>query len=115
HSIAMLRLVSKLFATDVFVVGYHEAGDGGGGAYYLDPSDHSSDDNSGTVIVAFDGGRWKRAKTLPIGPETFGAVGDGIADDTAAWNALIEVVNVEGLTTISCRGTAKYFVGPLDP
>lgn len=113
-SIAMLRVVSKSFATDVFVVGYHEAGDGGGGAYYLDPADHSSDDNGGTIIVAADGGRWHRAKHTPVGPETFGAVGDGSVEDTVAWNALIAVVNAGEASTISCRGTAKYLVAPLN-
>lgn len=89
HSIPMLRLVSKLFAADVFVLGYHYAGDGGGGAYYLDPMDHSSDDNGGTVIVAADGGRWKLQHTGSVSIRQFGAVGDGVTDDTGAAQAAL--------------------------
>ena len=44
------------------VTGYYAAGDGGGGMYYYDATDTTTADNTGTVIVAADGGRWKMAR-----------------------------------------------------
>ncbi|MDN7454847.1 glycosyl hydrolase family 28-related protein [Burkholderia cenocepacia] len=90
HSVAMLRLVLKFLTTDVFVVGYRTPGDGGGGAYFLDPTDHSSDDNGGTVIVAVDGGRWKLRLTGPVSIKQFGAYGDKVHDDFPFIQAAID-------------------------
>lgn len=87
NSIAALRAQSKLLASQVFVTGYYAAGDGGGGHYWYDSSDTTSVDNSGTIIVAADGGRWKLSYTDTISVRQFGAKGDGTTDDTAAFNA----------------------------
>lgn len=64
--------------------GYYDPGDGGGGIYYLDPSDTTSADNGVTVIVAQDGGRWKLIHNGIIYAKQSGARGDGAADDTVA-------------------------------
>lgn len=84
-SIAALKLLDKTAVSKhAFVTGYYAAGDGGGGAYYFDATDVVSADNGGTVIVAADGGRWKLAHTGSVSIDQFGAVGDGVADDTSA-------------------------------
>jgi hypothetical protein len=67
----------------VRVHGYHRAGDGGGGLFYVDNADSTSADNGGTSIVAKDGSRWKRVHSGEVSPEHFGAIGDGDTDDTA--------------------------------
>lgn len=81
-SIAALRNVSKNTVTQVLVTGYYVAGDGGGGVYYLDPTDVTSPDNGGTIIVATDGGRWKLQVIQTVSVAQFGAKGDGTTDDT---------------------------------
>lgn len=55
------------------------------GVYYYNPSDLSSPDNGGTIIVANDGGRWYLAPTWMPSVKTFGAVGDGVTNDAAAF------------------------------
>lgn len=85
QSIAQLKTLLKTSASDdAFVLGYYAAMDGGGGNYHLDIADVSTADNGGTVIVASDGGRWKLRQTSRVTFKQFGAVGDGVADDTVA-------------------------------
>lgn len=79
HTIAMLRLVSRLLTTDVFVLGYYAAGDGGGGSYYFDPIDTTSADNGGSVIVAADGGRWKLVVGQSFSTAQFNTVANAVA------------------------------------
>lgn len=86
-SLAALRLLPKTGSTRVLVFGYAVAGDQGGGQYYYDPSDTSSADNGGTIIVAADAGRWKFIGTPTV--HTFGAKGDGTTYDGAAVSAAI--------------------------
>lgn len=101
-SIADLRLVDKTVSNRVFVSGYYSAGDGGGGDYWLDLSDTTSNDNGGTIIVAADGGRWKLINNGFITPSQSGAVGDGVTDDTVAIKRLesihVDVFLPEGRT-----------------
>lgn len=92
HSIDMLRLVTSLLARDAFVLGYYGPGDGGGGAYYLDPADHSSVDNGVTVIVAADGGRWKLQYLRSISIKQAGARGDGSTNDRLRIQAAADAV-----------------------
>ena len=72
------------------------AGDGGGGAYYYDSSDTTSADNGGTIIVAGDGARWKLANVLHLSVKQFGAKGDGVTNDTAAFIAAANAVDALG-------------------
>jgi hypothetical protein len=88
-SVAALRSLSKILYGRAFVTGYYVPHDGGGGAYQLDPSDTTSADNGGTIIVAADGGRWKLQYTSPVSAKQFGAYGDNTHDDTAALQAAI--------------------------
>lgn len=86
-NIAALRDLPVGGSTRVFVYSYTTLGDGGGGQYYLDEADLSSADNGGTIIVADDGGRWKYVGVPTV--HTFGAKGDGVTSDIAAFEASI--------------------------
>lgn len=52
------------------------------GNFYRDASDSASADDGGAVIVDASGRRWKRLFNGGAAPEYWGAVGDGVADDT---------------------------------
>lgn len=97
NTIAALRTLKKGSASKhAMVMGFHSKGDGGGGTYYLDPDDLTSADDGGTVIIAADGGRWKLTFTGTVRPQTFGAVGDGVADDWAALDACVRLLRAKG-------------------
>jgi hypothetical protein len=102
-SVAALRALDKTKFTRAFVTGYYAAGDGGGGPYYLDATDTTSADNSGTIIVATDGGRWKLQPGGILTVRQFGAKGDGTTDDTSAIQA--------ALNALPSTGGALYFPG----
>lgn len=105
-SIASLRALKRGVYTRAFVTGYYTAGDGGGGAYHLDPTDTASADNGGTVIVATDNGRWKLQvfnHTVPA--EAFGAKGVGTAnDDSGAFQAAATWLSSVGGGTLTYSG-----------
>lgn len=102
-TIAQLRALSKATYTRAYVEGYYAAGDGGGGAYWLDAADTTSADNGGTVIVATDGGRWKLSTQDVVNLKQFGARFDGTTDDTARIQAALN----SGLTKLEMpAGTA---------
>ncbi|MDI9874967.1 glycosyl hydrolase family 28-related protein [Flectobacillus rivi] len=61
------------------------------GAWYFDPNDVDSLDNIGTCIVTSEGARLKREFNDFLLPEWFGAVGDGITDDTMAIQSALTV------------------------
>jgi hypothetical protein len=67
-------------ATDsLMLLGYHEPGDGGGGAFFWDGASTDPDDVA-TVIVPDTNpaqGRWRRVVTSPLSVRWFGAIGDG--------------------------------------
>lgn len=106
-TIAALRALPKAGTPRVFVCGYGKPGDGGGGTYWYDPSDTTSSDNGGTLIVANDGGRWKLTQAAPVTIRQFGAVGDGSANDAnailQAHTALISVHYPPGVYRCASR------------
>jgi len=54
------------------------------GLFYYDPSDSTSLDDGGIIIVGSDGRRWKRYYASPVSIRWFGATGDGTTDDYPA-------------------------------
>lgn len=91
NSIAELRTVLKTKNPKALVTSYYGDGKGGGGEFYLDLSDTTSADNGGSIIVANDGGRWKRVVRGGVTPEDFGAKGDGSADAAPAISTLLSI------------------------
>lgn len=87
-TIAALRGLSRGTYNRAFVIGYYTAGDGGGGEYWLDPSDTTTADNGGTVIVANDGGRWKLQHGPQVSAMAFGVI-PGLTDVSASLNAAL--------------------------
>ena len=74
----------------IYIRGYTTAGDGGGGMYIYDASSAATA-NDGTVL-ALDtlAGRLLHGETTDVTVETFGAVGDGVTDDSAAAQAYMD-------------------------
>jgi hypothetical protein len=77
-------LVGKYEGQQVSVKGYHAGSAVGGGIFYWD-STRTGENDGGTV---FDG--WVRILDGYVTPEMFGAVGDGVADDTDAVQAALD-------------------------
>lgn len=98
------------------VSGYYDYNDGGGGLFWYD-SDNSTSDNGGTVIAptyaGFGGtGRWLRvdeAANAALSALSFGMVGDGSTDNETEWGNLV----AEAIATdkdIFIPGTASGFL-----
>lgn len=89
----------------ISVGGYYDLGDGGGGLFYWD-SVSTETENGGTVFEASEGGtgRWKRIYDGNVFVNWFGAVGDGISDDTSA------IVN-RALPYLNSIGGGTLFLG----
>ncbi|HJT73580.1 MAG TPA: glycosyl hydrolase family 28-related protein, partial [Chitinophaga sp.] len=71
------------------LLGYYIPGDGGGGDFYWDAASTETP-NGGTIFSTGTTGRWKRLIEGPLNVRWFGAKGDDIADDTAAFTAAIK-------------------------
>ena len=78
-----------------------EAGRGGIFVYY--PLDTETPSDNGTVFLSADGGRWIRRFDRDAGYSVawFGAVGDGIADDTQALQAAFDGAGIGGTVVFS--------------
>ena len=92
-SVATVAAMKALSGTNltgyVQVAGYFTAGDGGGGLFRWVVADATAD-NGGTVITpTAGGGRFRRIHDGMVSVKWFGAVGDGVTNDTAAIQAAI--------------------------
>ncbi len=98
-NITALRSLPKIGIPTALVLGYSASGDGGGGIYWYNPSDTTSADNGGSIIVANDGGRWYLQVTgNSVSAEQFGAVGNLSSDDTTAFQNAMNSLGVAGGT-----------------
>lgn len=82
-SVEALRLTPATEYTTVYLRGHTSVGDGGHGTFRWDAASTAADDNGVTIAVTgVATGRWIRQLTMFVTPEMFGAVGDGVTDDT---------------------------------
>lgn len=79
-------------AQAVFVLGYYEPGDGGGGPYAPKPGDVTPV-NNGTILSASGGtGRWSLCQSIPPSLIQFGIRAGDTADQTAAIQAVVDAM-----------------------
>ena len=74
-----------------------------GGSFRLETGSTATT-NTGTVFAASGGGRWLRVNPLPLNVQWFGAVGDGVTDDHAAFMAAHDALLPEGGTILVPKG-----------
>lgn len=91
---------------------YYVADRGKEGHFRYDPDDLLSKDNTGTVVVAALGARFKRVMETEYTSVTwFGAEGDGKSDDFAAIQRAIDAVSAAGGGTVFFPA-GTYIVSP---
>jgi Pectate lyase superfamily protein len=99
-TVGALRELAPAPGGCVLVSGYHQRGDGGGGTFSWDTA-AGEPHNAGTVISPASNppkGRWKRWADGPLSVRWFGARGDGVTDDSAAFTAALGAYGVRGRT-----------------
>ena len=85
-TIADLRNLEPAFdGQQIELLGHTIAGVGGG-VFYADFSSSAGDDN-GVTVVTTGGRRWVRKLEGYVTPQMFGAIGDGVNDDSVAFIA----------------------------
>jgi hypothetical protein len=82
NSITQLQALNST-ANYVFVTGYYNSGDGGGGDYVRGPN---GTDNGGSIIQTGNGTFYLQTYGAPVSVKQFGARGNNSADDQAAIN-----------------------------
>jgi hypothetical protein len=110
-SISLVRALLKTGSPQVLVTGYYTPFDGGGGEYCYDPTDTTSADNGGTIIVAADGGRWKLVSTGAVSVKQFGAVADGATDNASVFALAATAIGANGTLVFNGTGTFNYSGG----
>ena len=105
-SYAQLRAYSGPNTT-VNVWGISSAFDGAAGTFKVKSTDTTSTDNGGTILVDALGRRWYRVFSGEVYVNWFGANGDGVTDDTAAFqSALNSLVGLGG----AAKYTGRHFI-----
>lgn len=79
------------------------------GFFYRDDADTTSVDNGGTIIVSGNGKRWKRLFDGPVNVKWFGAKGNGVDDDSAAFIAANNWLMTAALITSYQVFSIHYF------
>lgn len=96
-TIADMLALSKIIYNRCTVQSYSSGGPKFPSRYYLDPLDTTTAADGVTVFVAADGGRWKLEHVGTINAFQAGAIGDGVADDTAALARLDALINGQSM------------------
>jgi len=99
QTINALRHTTVNSFSAMLVEGYYTPGDGGGGYFYgvTGAAPGTYVDNGGTIIVPGDGSSaWIRNVADAVSVKMFGAKGDGVTSDTAAFNRTIAWANSKG-------------------
>lgn len=118
-TIADLRALEPAFdGQQVELLGHTVAGLGGG-MFYADFSSSAADDN-GVTVVTTGGERWVRKLEGFVSPEMFGAIGDGVTDDTQAVqssvnshrNVNFRIATYKITGTIECNLFGQCLTGP---
>ena len=111
---AALR-ANTIAETDIYVRGFATVADGGEGWFIYQPSDVTSADNGGTILVDASGRRFYRAFSGEINTVWFGAYGDNAHDDTTAIQNSINAALAAGVSLYTPPGvyqtTAQLNVG----
>lgn len=106
-NIAALRANVLSTISQAYLVGYNTPSDQGGGAFVLNSADTASADNGGTIIVDGIAQRWYRqfdGQAITI--RYFGAVGDGVTDDSGA---AVSMINALGFLRVPADGHNYHF------
>lgn len=98
-SVAAVRALDSTKVNRAVTTGYWTLGDGGSGSYGVNPSDTTSADNGGTILVGTDGARWYLLGDAWLNVKQFGAVGTAntgnVTKDTPAFaNAMATGRNI---------------------
>lgn len=78
-TVAALRALDGSRYNAVATRGYYAANDGGNAEFDKDPSDTTSADNNGTILVGADGTRWKMRPRPEVSAACFGVI-PGVAN-----------------------------------
>lgn len=112
-SIAALRAYDGPFTT-VYVTCYNDPTGPQAGFFTVLPTDTTSADDSGTIIVDVTGRRWYRQFTgQRLDVKWFGAFGNGVADDTVAFQRAINACFARGFDLLVSAGV--YMVRESSP
>jgi hypothetical protein len=109
ENVVELRTISGFDNEVIDLLGYYVKGDKGGGSFFWDAVSTDAD-NGGTIIkaTATTTGRWIRLIEDHVTPEMFGAKGDGIFNDTAAFQ---KCLGIGGTILLSGRYLLNHVSG----
>lgn len=112
-NIAALRANTASGNSILYVEGYFTPNDGGEGNFYLNPTDTTTADNGGTIIVDAAGHRWFRAYSGEVNLLWWGVDTTGVAPAGAAWQSALSFCNAQAFAAVGqgfAGSTATLFV-----